>query len=709
MRRRVLRVPGGGDDPDLEETPPDEAHDAALAMALHRDRADLPAHEAPGDEPGEVADIDEDPEVPPDADEELDGEYQVGADSTAGVVDEDDAEDDDAIADPADDILAGEVEAAGAGGGDGQPGGPPLSNRVVWMAESDSPDVARSKRNLHFSVTTSPISLDADPVWRAFLDSTPRLVLTSGTLRVSGSWEFIRGRLGLGPAVPAIELDTPFNHVAQAKLVCLADFPSWAEHPARAMRTIAHQLTGWMNLAGTPHPDGGVAGGAMVLTTSRASAAGIAEAAAPRLAAAGMPVATAETLGNARAVDTFASTGGVLIGTRGLWQGIDISDPGRLRLVWINKLPFASFANPVIAARRAHALAAAVAARQGDPERVADESYYLPLAALSLRQAVGRLVRTTEHRGVVVISDNKLSGSDSRRRMYRRVFLGSLEAGLRVDVGGDVGAGNVKPMLEGWREIIAFAGDAGIINPAAVEAALSPAALTRFVDLPEMVAIRRLMYSPAEAAAALAADRDAFAVEVVDRCQAVAGVLAGAPVVLREEQREAIAAIARGDDLMPDKFVASQQPDLCLAFGGGLAYCLRREFGSGHNQAALVHSQCSAQLANDSSRYRMRPALGLDLGQDRCQSLQGEYGLGVHASVIGPPYMLHFEPELGEHTDHEQLEVRWIKGDNRMPQFLPYRRVMTLDGRADLKLLGHARMLFAVQAHELRPGKLHQP
>ena len=550
MRRRVLRTPGSDDDPDLEGTPPDEAHDAALAMALEIDRADQPGHETPGDEAGEVTDTEEDPEVPPDADEEPDGEHPVGTNSEAADADQGDTEDDDAIADPADDTLADEVEAAGDRDADGRASRPPPSNRVVWMAESDSPDVARSKRNLHFSVTTSPISLGADPSWQAFLDSTPRLVLTSGTLQVSGSWEFIRGRLGLGPAIPAVVLDTPFDHAAQAKLVCLADFPSWAEHPARAMRTIAHQLTGWMNLAGTPHPDGGVAGGAMVLTTSRASAAGIAEAAAPALAAAGVPVATAETLGNARAVDTFASTGGVLIGTRGLWQGIDVPDPGRLRLVWINKLPFAPFADPVIAARRAHALAAAVAARQGDPERVADESYYLPLAALGLRQAVGRLVRTTEHRGVIVISDNKLSGSDSRRRMYRRVFLGSLEDGLRVDVGGDVGAGNVQPMLEGWPKIIAFARDAGIADPAAVEAALSPTALARFVDLPEMVAIRRLMYSADEAAAALAADRDAFAGEVVDRCQAVAGVLAGAPVVLREEQRQAIAAIARGDDLM---------------------------------------------------------------------------------------------------------------------------------------------------------------
>ncbi|MBV9662172.1 MAG: DEAD/DEAH box helicase [Acidimicrobiales bacterium] len=548
LRRRVLRTPGSGDDPDLDDAPPDESHDEALAAALEMDRSDLPPHDIPaGDD--ETPAVDEDPE--PDLDgAEADSVGAVGDDAAVGL-DEVDAEDDDQIEDPADDDLADEADAPGFEvEGGASAGVPPESNRVVWMAEADSPDVARSKRYLRFSVTTSPIALGADAAWREFLDSTPRLVLTSGTLRVSGSWEFIRARLGLAGTVPAIELDTPFDHAAQARLVCLSDFPSWAEHPARAMRTIAHQLTGWMNLAGGDHPDGGVAGGAMVLTTSRASAAGIAEAAAPGLSAAGVPVATAETLGNARAVDTFATTGGVLIGTRGLWQGVDISDPGRLRLVWINKLPFAPFADPVIRARRAHALAGAIADREADPERAADEAYYLPLAALSLRQAVGRLIRTTEHRGVIVISDNKLSGSDSRRRMYRRVFLGSLEDGLRVDVGGDVGAGNVKSMLDGWQNIIIFARDAGIVDSDAADAALEPDTLAGFVDLPEMVAIRQLMYSPAEAAAGLAADRDAFAAETVERCQAVAGVLAGAQVELRDEQRHAIAAIACGDDLL---------------------------------------------------------------------------------------------------------------------------------------------------------------
>ena len=106
--------------------------------------------------------------------------------------------------------------------------------------------------------------------------------------------------------------------------MCLSDFPSWAEHPARAVRSVAHQVDGWMGLTSGVHEDGGMAGGAMVLTTSKATAAAISEAVAPLLSASGVPLATTETLGNARAVDQFVAQGGVIVGTRGLWQGVDV-------------------------------------------------------------------------------------------------------------------------------------------------------------------------------------------------------------------------------------------------------------------------------------------------------------------------------------------------------------------------------------------------
>lgn len=538
LRRRIVRTTDD-EAPADDAAPADAAHDAALAEAL-----DLTALPAP---------------VQLTLDTDAATAEAEATDDGADAAEDDDTLADDAVADDADDDLAVDPDSAVAAD---VAVAPPVGNRVVWIAERDSPDLARGPRHLRFAVTTSPISLGADLVWRTFLADTPRLVLTSGTLRVADGWEFIRERLGLGGDTPAEVLPTPFDHGAQARLICLADFPSWAEHPTRAVRTIAHQLTGWSRLAAHPHPDGGSTGGAIVLTTSRSTAAAIAEVSAPKLAAAGVPLATAETLGNARAVDSFSRDGGVLVGTRGLWQGVDVADPQRLRLVWINKLPFAPFVDPVVAARRAHAIEAARRDGAADPDRAADEAYYLPLAALGLRQAVGRLIRSTQHRGVVVISDAKLAGNDSRRRMYRRVFLGSLDDGLRRDRGGDIGAGNVLPMLDAWRELLRFGVDAGYLDDDAAAVAADEEQLRSLIDLPEMVAIRNEFLDEVGEAAARAAGPEDFGEEVADRCERVAQVLGGPHVHLRAEQRDAIAAIARGDDLMA-----------LLPTGFGKSYC----------------------------------------------------------------------------------------------------------------------------------------
>lgn len=90
----------------------------------------------------------------------------------------------------------------------------------------------------------------------------------------------------------------------------------------------------------------GYDGGGMVLTTARATAAGIGAHLVRELRIRGCeaPVVEAMTLGNGTAFQTFTDReqgGGFLVGTKGLWQGVDVSDEHRLRLVWINKLPFA--------------------------------------------------------------------------------------------------------------------------------------------------------------------------------------------------------------------------------------------------------------------------------------------------------------------------------------------------------------------------------
>ncbi|MHB1518238.1 MAG: DEAD/DEAH box helicase [Acidimicrobiales bacterium] len=567
LRRRLVRVPGSGDEPEPGERVPD--HEAALAAALDleqvpdgEDGAGGPAGGPGAASPELVVGVEAfasgtdgvaterlAEEIAEEA-ERIEGDVDVGVD----LEPDSETEDEDAEVAASEEVAPGDDASAPVmgdpvPGADGEPA-PVMSNQVVWIAETESPDLARSKRRLRFTVSTSPVALGNSLAWREFIDDTPRLILTSGTLLVAGSWEFIKGRLGLDPDLPGETLESPFDFSTQACLVCLSDFPSWAEHPARAVRSVAHQVDGWMGLTSGVHEDGGMTGGAMVLTTSKATAAAISEAAAPLLSASVVPVATTETLGNARAVDQFVSQGGVIVGTRGLWQGVDIADPDRIRLVWINKLPFASFADPVIAARRAAATEAARLRGEGDPDRAADEAYYLPLAALGLRQAVGRLIRSTAHRGVIVISDSKLAGNDARRRMYRRVFLGSLEKGLVEDVGGDTGAANVLPMTRAWAKAIAFGVDSGFIDGDQVAEVLKPDRLAEFVDLPEMTLIRSHLLDEEAERELRAMGDDALGADVVARSEAVAQALGGPAVHLHPEQRQAIDAIARGQDLM---------------------------------------------------------------------------------------------------------------------------------------------------------------
>ncbi|MFD7904617.1 DEAD/DEAH box helicase [Kitasatospora sp. NPDC059747] len=451
-----------------------------------------------------------------------------------------------------------------------------LPSRVVFLEELAEP--RSGLRSYRFRVASSPIDLPEDSEWRRFLSLLPRVHYVSATLRVSGSWEFIRTRLGLPPTLPTLALESPFDLSRQAELVCFSDFPSWAEQEEGAMRTIAHQLAGYAQEAVRPRADGnGYDGGAMVLTTARKTSAGISEFLEQELRARShcAPTVNALVLGNGRALTEFTNQeegGGFLVGTKGLWQGVDVKDEHRLRLVWINKLPFAPFAAPVIEARRAAVRQRAEEAGDPDPEGVATEAYYLPLAALQLRQAVGRLIRSDRHRGVIVISDRKLGGSTSLRRAYRKAFLGSLDQGLlRPDpITGEPGAGNVMTMADGWRRIWESLADAGLIDTARAAALCTPEQLDRHTLLPFTRRIRELALTQEETAR-LQAD-GGLVPAVLERAAEIGGLLRldERPTKLKPAQKQVIAAATEGRNvlgLLPTGFGKSytfQLPALVL-------------------------------------------------------------------------------------------------------------------------------------------------
>ncbi|MFO0671479.1 MAG: helicase C-terminal domain-containing protein [Polyangiaceae bacterium] len=106
-----------------------------------------------------------------------------------------------------------------------------------------------------------------------------------------------------------------------------------------------------------------------------------------------------------------AQENAVLVATMSFWEGVDV--PGyALRLVVIDKIPFAVPSDPIVAAR-----CAVLEAEGGNPF----VEYSVPMAAITLKQGFGRLVRSTRDAGIVAILDRRVT-----TRSYGKLLLSSL-------------------------------------------------------------------------------------------------------------------------------------------------------------------------------------------------------------------------------------------------------------------------------------------
>jgi ATP-dependent DNA helicase DinG len=226
-------------------------------------------------------------------------------------------------------------------------------------------------------------------------------IFTSATLSVGEEFGHFTGRLGLGDC-DTLQIASPFDHERQSLLYLPASMPE-----PSAPGFVAAVIDTAVPLIAA----GG--GGAFVLFTShRALGQG---AALLRQRWGETPPYRLLVQGEApreRLLEEFRADGNaVLLGSASFWEGVDVKGEA-LRLVVIEKLPFASPEDPLVRARIEH-----LDAEGGNAFR----DYQLPEAALALKQGAGRLIRGEDDYGVVVICDPRVTA-----RSYGRVFLAAL-------------------------------------------------------------------------------------------------------------------------------------------------------------------------------------------------------------------------------------------------------------------------------------------
>jgi ATP-dependent DNA helicase DinG len=228
-------------------------------------------------------------------------------------------------------------------------------------------------------------------------DRVRAAVLTSATLAVDGGFTYVKERLGIRPTDERM-LASPFRYEEQALLYVPRGMP---EPPSpEFVDHAAEEVVRLLELS---------RGRAFVLFTSYANMNAVAERIAGRV---DYPLLIQGEAPKAQLLDTFRETPhAVLLATASFWQGVDVAGE-QLSCVIVDKLPFASPGDPVVAAR---------IERLRSRGQNAFGEYQVPVAVLMLKQGLGRLIRTASDRGILAVLDSRLLG-----KPYGRRFLESL-------------------------------------------------------------------------------------------------------------------------------------------------------------------------------------------------------------------------------------------------------------------------------------------
>lgn len=256
------------------------------------------------------------------------------------------------------------------------------------------------------------VPIDVSPLLQNyFFENKDSVVMTSATLSVEKSFQYACDQLGLQTSLDAdklrtVQLPSAFNYREQA-LVCVPrDFPSvkgssdpvFLQALSKSLTDVAIQTKGRM----------------LVLFTSHRMLKQIYEMIREPLDDQGIHLLGQgmDSTSRSKLIHLFQEqTASVLLGTSSFWEGVDI--PGQaLSCLAIIRLPFQPPNHPLVEAKND-----AIKRKNKNPFM----KLSVPQAVIRFKQGFGRLVRTSQDRGIVIIYDTRVIDT-----AYGKYFLYSL-------------------------------------------------------------------------------------------------------------------------------------------------------------------------------------------------------------------------------------------------------------------------------------------
>jgi ATP-dependent DNA helicase DinG len=272
-----------------------------------------------------------------------------------------------------------------------------LRDHLSFLLEASNPSYVYflETRNRGVFLRAAPIDVSGI-IRQQLLDRMRATVMTSATLTVEGSFNYVKNRLGV-PDATDIRVASEFDFTEQAILYLPRQMPApkSPDYGAAVAREVLDLLLR-------------TEGRAFVLFTSYAMLRNVRDMVELQLP---YPLIVQGSAPRSVLLAQFRTTpNAVLFATSSFWQGVDVVGE-QLSCVIIDKLPFASPGDPITAAR-----IEAITAEGGD----AFQEYQVPLAILAMLQGLGRLIRHRSDRGLLAVLDPRL-----RTMGYGRRFLDS--------------------------------------------------------------------------------------------------------------------------------------------------------------------------------------------------------------------------------------------------------------------------------------------